>query len=617
MIAKIAPLRRMPADLGLFDYKVDKFESRIEAGQLVKIPFRGSEIFGIVYSIQSESKLSSDLKEIRSIVHTTPFFSQIRLDLFQEISKIYNISCATQTKLSFLPLQSKKLTELELKPLSSTENRNHSSINFRLYTNNQEHKNLYKNLSPPVLILVPELRFIKDIQSFLEAKDGKITIWHSSLSQKEQFNRWIQIRNKEVEYIIGTRSAVFLPFQQLEEIIIDYEHKENHKHWDQSPRLHSLDIAKKLQKLHDCNLNLTSFSPSCRAYFNIYKKNYEFESEVKKKIKSLSENSPDIINMKQERKAGNYDIFSEQAKKELKKTNQESFIFINRLGYSRVIGCEECDYTANCDQCGLTFVYHKESQKLKCHYCNREQRVPKACPNCKTQVVEHKGVGIERVEEKLDDIVDNKEIVRIDSKQEDIDLSSENKIIIGTEKALKYIDWGQTNLFLFINIDSQLRFPEFQTSEKVWQLIQEVQYYRKENSCFYIQSIKPDQLVLKSLKQPDRFYRMDLNSRKNLSYPPYKFLTRIFYGNKKEQKTIQESKNLYSKLSEKLTQEYKTNIIISGPHEMHPKFYRNKYWQMILIRLPKENWSRELKWLNNLIGPDWKVDPRPISILSP
>jgi len=617
MIAKIAPLRRMPADLGLFDYKTDKFEEQIEAGQLVKIPFRGSKIFGIVYNTQSESELSGGLKEIKSVVHTTPFFSPERLNFFQEISKIYNISCATQTKLSFLPLQPKKLTELELKPLSSPENKKLDSINYSLYTDNKEHKTLYKNLAAPVLILVPELRFIEDIQSFLDITEEKITTWHSNLSQKEQFNRWLQIRNKKIKYIIGTRSAVFLPFQQLEEIIIDYEHKENHKHWDQSPRFHSLDIAKNLQKLHNCKLTLTGFSPSCRSYFSIYKKNYESESEVKKKIKSLSKNFPEIINMKQERKAGNYGIFSEQAKKELKNSNKDSFVFINRLGYSRVIGCVECGYTANCEQCDLPFVYYKEINKLKCHYCNREQSVPRACPNCETQVVEHRGAGVERVEEKIKEIVNNKEIIRIDSKQEEIKLSSKNKIIIGTEKALKYINWEQTDLFLFINIDSQLRFPEFQTSEQVWQLIQEIQYYRAENSRFYIQSIKPDQLVLKSLKQPDRFYRMDLNSRRNLNYPPYKFLTRIFYGDKSEQKTIQEAKNLYSKLSEKLTQEYKTNIIISGPYEMHPKFYRNKYWQMILVKLPKESWSQELKWLNKYIGSNWKVDPRPISILSP
>ncbi|PSO44004.1 MAG: primosomal protein N' [Parcubacteria group bacterium QH_9_35_7] len=575
------------------------------------------KVFGIVYNTQSESELSGGLKEVKSLVHTTPFFSPERLNFFQETSKIYNISCATQTKLSFLPLQPKKLTELELKPLSSPENKKLDSINYSLYTDNKEHKTLYKHLSAPALILVPELRFIEDIQSFLDITEEKITTWHSNLSQKEQFNRWLQIRNKEIKYIIGTRSAVFLPFQQLEEIIIDYEHKENHKHWDQSPRFHSLDIAKNLQKLHNCKLTLAGFSPSCRSYFNIYKKNYESESEVKKKIKSLSKNSPEIINMKQERKAGNYGIFSEQAKKELKNSNKDSFVFINRLGYSRVIGCVECGYTANCEQCDLSFVYHKEKNKLKCHYCNREQSVPRACPNCETQVVEHRGAGVERVEEKIKEIVNNKEIIRIDSKQEEIKLSSENKIIIGTEKALKYINWERTDLFLFINIDSQLRFPEFQTSEQVWQLIQEIQYYRAENSRFYIQSIKPDQLVLKSLKQPDRFYRMDLNSRRNLNYPPYKFLTRIFYGDKSEQKTIQEAKNLYSKLSEKLTQEYKTNIIISGPYEMHPKFYRNKYWQMILVKLPKESWGQEIKWLNKHIGSNWKVDPRPISILSP
>ncbi|MFB6181723.1 MAG: primosomal protein N' [Candidatus Magasanikbacteria bacterium] len=646
MIAQVAPLRRMPSDLNLFDYETKEIEQEVKAGQLVKIPFKGSEIFGITFNLKQKSDVEFDLKSISSIVHSTPFFSKQRLNLFQEVSQIYNISCATQTKISFLPIQKRKLKQLELKSTpylnqfesthpeqdsnSETDNNKQDKTSltnttkenppkFKLYQTQDEHKEIFENASKPSLVLLPQLQYIEEIEKYLDLKDENLITWHSKLSQKEQFKRWLQVRNKEVSYVIGTRSAVFLPFQQLDEIIVDLEHKENHKHWDQDPRFHSLDIAKKLKTMHSANLTLSSFSPSCRSYFNIYKENYDYNDGTKDKIQNIADKTTEIINMKQERKAGNYDIFSEKAKKNIKSAEEDVFIFINRLGYSRSVRCNECGFTAECPQCGLTFVYHKQDNELKCHYCDITQKSFAACPECEQQIVEHQGAGDELIEEKTKEITPDKEIIRINKRtaQSPIPEKEENKIIIGTEKALEYINWSNTEVIVFPNIDSQLSFPEFMVSENVWNLIQEINHYRTQSSEFYIQSMNPDQLVLKSIKEPDRFYRMELNSRKNLNYPPYKFLVRLFYGSKQQQKTKKEVEKIYSKLSEKLTENYKTNIIISRPTEMHPKFYRSKYWQTILLKLPKDNWEKELKWINEFIDKDWKVDPRPISVLSP
>lgn len=617
MIAKVAPIRRMPSSLGLFDYETDETDTEVKPGQLVKVPFRGSDIFGIVYDTNSESQLDN-IKPISSVVHQTPVFSTKRLNFFKDLSELYNISLATQTKLGFLPLQPRKLKQIELEHLNDTDTQNSFENRFQLYRDRTQHKEIYSNLEGAGLVLVPQTRFIDEIKSLLPKKyKDNIVTWHSELNQKERFNRWLKIRNNGAELIIGTRSSVFLPFQNLDHIVIDHEHKENHKHWDQAPRFHSLDVAENLQQLHSSDITFCTYSPSCKSYFQIHKDKIEAKPDTEERITKMVEDEPNLINMKQARKAGNYGPFADVVRNKLQNTDGDSFVFINRLGYSRAIVCKECGYTAECSRCNLPYIYHKNQQRLKCHYCNINKNAPLACPECSEDVVEQRGMGTEAIEEELEDIVET-EVKRIDSNIDEIELKEdEDYTIVGTEKALKYIRWERTDTIVFANIDSQLRFPEFKTSEKVWGLIQDVNYARKDDSDFFIQSINPGQLVLKSLSEPDRFYRMDLNSRKNLSYPPYKYLLRYFYGTEKESKAEQKARDLYSKLSEKLTEEYKTNIIIAEPKEMHPKYYRGSYWRMILVKLPRNNWRKELKWLNSFVDTDWKVDPNPISVLSP
>jgi primosomal protein N' (replication factor Y) len=623
MSIQVVPIRRTPKKIELLDYKQPK-NKQIQPGQLVKIPFRSSEIFGIVYKTNNKSKAETKLKEIKKVIHDTPLISEKKLNWYQKISDVYNLALSTQLKLALLPLQPRKLKKVNLAELPQTTNDSKTvNLNYKFFTDQDEHKKIIEGLTTPALVVVPELKYIEQIKNFSSLPEKKIITWHSELSQKERFSRWMKIRNQEFKLVIGSRSSVFLPFGNLGEILIDFEHDQNHKHWDQTPRYHTHDIAQDIAKFYQADLTFSSFSTSCSSYFHIYKNNYNYKNKTKDKItNSEASKKIEIINLKQEQKRDKFEIFSYKLEDLITDESSTNFIYLNRKGYASSVGCYECGYLAECKQCGLSLIFKKSSQSLYCSHCRTNKKFSPNCPECSEPIVNFQGLGTEKVEEKITKLnpnVSGQELLRIEKGNE----ISSNKIdytcnpnIIGTDRAFQQLNWNKVDNIIFANIDRQLRLPEFKASEQVWHRIQQVEYNRTEDSNFYIQTFNPNQLVLKSLNEPDRFYRMDLNSRKNLNYPPYCFLIRFFYGNKSQQKTKREAQEVYSKLRKKLTKINQDNIIINEPIEMQPKFYRNQYWQAIIAKLPKSNWREILIKINETLSDQWKIDPNPISVLS-
>jgi primosomal protein N' (replication factor Y) len=228
-----------------------------------------------------------------------------------------------------------------------------------------------------------------------------------------------------------------------------------------------------------------------------------------------------------------------------------------------------------------------------------------------------RGSGIEKVEECVNKLTNNKthKIIKIESEAK-INLGNEKKIIIGTEAAFKFIDWSQIDLIVFLSTDSQMFLPEYMAFEHVWHLIRKTQYNKSEKSKFIIQTNYPEHLIFRSLAEPDRFYRTELNLRRSLLYPPYSYLIKYFYGSPDYESSKREAERMLAVLAEALTVE-KKKVKITGPVEMQPKFYRQKYWHAILVKSENASHKDNLLWLNKFFSASWKVDPRPISLLSP
>jgi len=244
VIAHVIPLRRFPRHLQLFDYVVpENLESSIAVGQLLQIPFRKSLLFGLVFDLSNET--NDKLKEVDSIVCTTPIASKPYFEYIKNISERYATSFGHTANIGMLPLQKRKLSKLKLEPLQEN-NSQEIARNVSVYSLHNEHaEKLQSSINQNTLIVAPEIYLLDEVfECLTEEQKSNTVLWHSELSQKEKFQRWLQIRNSEKTIVLSTRSGMLLPFPKLDTIIVDYEHDENHKQWDGTPRIHVKDIVK-------------------------------------------------------------------------------------------------------------------------------------------------------------------------------------------------------------------------------------------------------------------------------------------------------------------------------------------------------------------------------------
>lgn len=616
MQAQIIPLTRLPRPLGIFAYLVpEELVKKIKIGQLVTIPWRQSELFGLVFghrSIGTDTTDTKSLKALLRIVYPEPLVSELHLKFLQTLSQWYGVSIANLSQMSLLPLQKKKIKQLTI---------NHQKIkkaaayrlpitDYFIYKDAAEHSVILSQIiSGATLILVPEIYLTDEIHQRLTLEQQKQTvIWHSQLSVKQQFERWLQIRNSERTIIIGTRGAVFLPIPSLKTIIIDYEHDENHKHWDQAPRFQVKDVAPLLAQMAGATLNLMSFSPSV-----------DHRARLLTPAPAREKNTR-LIDLRAERRAGRFGFMADEIKEAILETRGDVFIFINRLGFSTSVGCPACGYVALCERCQLPLIYHQKTNNLRCHYCRTETKIIYDCPHCRKRIVQLRGGGTEFVADGVRALFGDRlkhEITRIDSEQtEALSYTPKKRIIVGTKMSFRHVRWEKTDLIAYVGIDQQLSLPEYRAAEAVWHTVQEILFRKTGAARLYIQTFNPEHRLFQALDAPENFYRAELASRRALGYPPDQYLVRYFYGNRDARLAQAEAERVCALLKSHLTKEKKT-ARISQAIEMHPRFYRNQFWYTIIVRLEPKNWPEELVRLNQLIPANWKIDPNPISLLSP
>ncbi len=627
MIAKVIPIKRLPRSIAVLDYGVpQELHDHISPGQLVIIPFRKSEILGLVFSCGKNVATKTGIKNIKEIIQEVPLLSAHQLRFLSEIAAEYGIGLGTIAKMMLPPLQKRKLRKIIVTNKTKQqyfELEGEEKPIYHHYQSEKDHQSLISNISPVkgTLILVPERQYIDTLLAYTDKKQRKnIVTWHSSLTQKQQFDAWFRVRNEENIIVIGTRGSVFLPFQHLAHIYIDYEHDEQHKHWDQAPRFHAKDICKKLSLIHNASMHLMSYSPSEESYFDIHKKNMLFGEHGQKVLQWKNIKQIHVVDMKREKHGKNFSPLSFKAETLLQESKENVFIYINRKGFATSIACKTCGEVTMCDNCHLPFVLHAKTKNIQCHYCNTQFPIPVSCSSCRSGLMQIRGFGTEHVETYVKSILlphDKRSVVRIDSTTTSIEtLPTTPHIIVGTDMAFPHINWERTELIVFAGIDSQLFRPEYTSTEQIWHTIQRVQYYRKKQSNFVIQTHAPEHVALRSVYEPDRLYRTDLNLRRSLLYPPYSQITRYFYGHEQAQYAKKEAMRVYNDISAALTKE-KKKIKLLYPTEMHPHYFRKKFWYTIVIKSDKILWKEHLIWINQFIPQTWKIDPNPISLLSP
>lgn len=616
LTAFIAPIRRLPKTHHGFDYRVPKTqENIIIPGHVVSIPFQKSTALGLVLSI-SHTAAQQSLKEIDDLVHEQPFLSENNLLFLNTMAARYGVSLATLAKSALPPMQKRKLQTLILPPSKhSRTQKKQVSARFVQYKTPAMQDELIADTcrNNTVLVLVPEKEMLSTIGDLLSRLEIRHILWQSDLSEKERFDRWRLVRTQEIAVIVGTRSAVFLPFQHINTILILDEAHDGHKHWDQQPMFHALDAADLLADIFHADIIRAGFFPSADTYYRVHKKNMLGSRTSLEPIKAT------IVDMADERRGGNYSSLGSEVSEAIQQNTNDVFLYLNRLGFGRALVCTDCGRKETCSACTLPMAWHKKEGYLACHYCLAKKPVPLVCPACQSIRIRSEGVGIEQVAsyitQAMPGIPHRIQIVQKDTPQKNNPAKTPT-ITIGTSAALPHIDWEKTKTIVFVNIDAEAAIPEYRAEEALWHTIARVEFFRSKNSTLFLQTFDPKQLLIRSLKEPDRLYRTTLNFRSRLGYPPYEYLVKYLCAG--ETATIANiSANLVAEAIRQQLTKHHIHATLGGPTETHPHFFRQRFWYTILVRLSEKTWQHDLPIVNNIIPSGVKIDPNPIAILHP
>ena len=476
------------------------------------------------------------------------------------------------------------------------------------------------NKGKEAIMLVPEISLTPQVVGKFISRFGNIiSVLHSRLSDTERYDEYRKITSGESKIVIGTRSAIFVPFNNIGVIIIDEEHTSSYKQ-ENNPRYNAKDIAILRGRYHKCPVVLGSATPSLESFARAGNKIYKLLVLSKRPSNSVLP-SIQIIDMKEEVKRGEF-LLSELLKRKINEKlerNEQIILLLNRRGYSSIISCKECGYTEKCPKCDITYTYHKTSNNLKCHYCGTSKPLIDKCPKCGSTNIKDYGLGTEKLEEELNKKFEAR-VVRMDvdttskkgEHQKIIDDFGEHKydILIGTQMIAKGLDFPLVTLVGVISVDSSLMAPDFRASENTFQLLSQVagRAGRSENRGeVIIQTYNPDHYSIRLAKEHNylAFYKEEMSIRKMLKYPPYYYLTLVNISSKEYELGFKESNKIGSYLRNKLS----GNTIILGPSMASIFKVNNVYHYQIIIKYQKnDNLIDTLTFIINMYKTNTKID---------
>ncbi len=402
-----------------------------------------------------------------------------------------------------------------------------------------------------VLYLLPEIALTIQIIERLRDKFGdNVGVFHSKLNNSQRVEVWKSVQTNNTtansySIILGARSSLFLPFDNLGLIIVDEEHDSSFKQQQPSPRYNARDSAIYLASMHNAKVVLGSATPSIESYFNAKNNKYGFVELLKRfsEIKLPKINIVDIRKAYLKKEMNG--VFSNTLIKEIANAidnNKQVILFQNRRGYSRVISCNSCSETIFCKNCDVSLTFHKHSNNLKCHYCGYVEDFPLACSNCNQNDFSNKSFGTEQVAADLTEIFPDIIVQRMDHDTTRKKDSYKNLIydfqqrkidvLVGTQMIAKGLDFDNVSLVGILDADNMLNFPDFRSHEIGYQLMTQVsgRSGRKgDQGTVILQSYNPDQEIIQNVKSSDysKFFKNQISEREAFDYPPFSRLIRI------------------------------------------------------------------------------------------
>lgn len=462
-----------------------------------------------------------------------------------------------------------------------------------------------------ILFLLPEISLTSQMVQRIRKHFGEtVGVYHSKFNQNERVELWEKTLKGEYKIIIGARSALFLPFQNLGLIIVDEEHESAYKQTDSRPFFHARDMALVLGNLVKSKVLLGSATPSLESFYNSKENKYGYAELLNR----FGESKLPKIELIDLRKAMNQKEITGDISHKLRDEIQEVLnegkqviIFQNRRGFAPVVECTSCGHSPYCPNCDVPLTFHKFSNQIKCHYCGHSQPKPSKCSNCQSLELTTKGIGTEQIEFQLTTIFPKARIARMDvdamrkkyayEKTIEAFENQEIDILVGTQMLAKGLDFSNVTLVGVIRADSLLNFPDFRAHEKAFQLLTQVSGRagrREEQGKVFIQTYNPDHQVLQNVTTYDYLKTVNeiLYERKSFLYPPYSRLIQLTFKHLKKEK-VDKVSNEFVKLMKNFLDEKH----LLGPEEPSIGRIRNQFIRKVLVKVPPAQSAKNVKAL--------------------
>jgi primosomal protein N' (replication factor Y) (superfamily II helicase) len=453
-----------------------------------------------------------------------------------------------------------------------------------------------------VLYLLPEValteHLVAKMSAFLPVEIG---VWHHFYSSHERTELYDRILKNQIQFVVGTKGAVFAPFTDLGLIVVDEEHESSYKQFDKKPFYHGRDAAFQLAKLHNAKFVMGSATPSYEMQFAV-KQQRVVLAELNEKYDGGKAAELMYLNVGELKKAGQMNaLFSDPVQLAIQSAmdlKQRVVVYHNRKGYVPYIECGDCGLTSQCKNCDISLTYYKSSDNQRCNYCGYQQVVPSKCVACGSQDLRLKGTGTEKLAEELSQLFPKARVGRFDQqsmrKRDDFQRiltafeRGEIDILVGTQLLAKGIDIENIGLVVVPDSDMLLHIPDFRSHERAFQQLQQLAGRigrRAERGVMMIQTYQPEHEVLKALKTGDYkgLMETEMEQREVFGYPPFTKLLKIDVKHLDAQVATEASRWLADQLRKQLG-----NLVL-GPQVPSVARVKNRFIQQIVVKIPRES----------------------------
>jgi len=450
------------------------------------------------------------------------------------------------------------------------------------------------------IVLVPEISLTpQTVERFCGRFGDMVAVLHSHLSDGERHDEWHRIHEGKARIVVGARSALFAPVERLGLIVVDEEHETSYKQGE-APRYNARDVAVKRGEIERCSVLLGSASPALESFYNARNGKYAL-ANLHNRVDHRQMPRMNIVDMRLEaEREGRVNVFSRPLVEAIRariERREQTILFLNRRGFSTSILCPACGFVATCPQCSVALTYHRTGEELRCHICGRTEKVLDKCSQCGDKALKFSGIGTQRIESIVHSVFPRAQVRRMDAdtttaKHSHRDILGEFKtgkidILIGTQMIAKGLDFPGVTLVGVIYADHSLHIPDFRASERTFQLLLQVAGRSGRGDIpgeVIVQTFTPFHPAVQAARRLDYdgFCDQEIESRRELMYPPFAHLVCITLEGVPEQTVMLAAQQFASGL--KLL--VKPPAILAGPMPAPLSMAKGRYRHQIIIRSP-------------------------------